>query len=516
MSRALRELGLGPDADERAVKRAYAAKLKTVRPDADPEGFQRLHAAYQQALEWVRERSDQAANVAMVESPATESSSDRIDGFEPQSQAVYTETLAAEALSELLNTDDGPQAADRNFDASDDGISAQVQADGSQDSERFSLDDFLGDCATLAMNGRDGELLEWLNAQPFLWSLEHKAQIAHWLLRFLHEQRPPIEGRRFDVLADFFGLLDLNSGYDAYFIQHVRHRLQLAWETRTDQVRSLAQRTGIDGGSLASNLRQIRRMLKQIKRPLNIMQALIAALMPMYPTAVRRFIHRLDFGNLDDFPPDINPEQVAFWDAAGDRMRISKPRLQVGFLRCLVYAAIGMLGTLLVKAMTPGSVIALDIAWKAGAIMLFAMLQGWLLLLLGQACVRWQCLPEDHETRFDRWRPALIPIMALGAFLLGRQQGFTGSAIMLSMATLLLSLYRYQSRNGPIFGKPFLEMKSWHLSVFFFAIVMLTAISNRVPVYLIPGLNVVSLLLWFVDLRKQRHAAKAERETSAM
>ena len=46
MSWALRELGLRPDADERAIKRAYAAKLKTTRPEDDPEGFQRLHAAY--------------------------------------------------------------------------------------------------------------------------------------------------------------------------------------------------------------------------------------------------------------------------------------------------------------------------------------------------------------------------------------------------------------------------------------------------------------------------------------
>lgn len=516
MSRALRELGLGPDADERAVKRAYAARLKTVRPDADPEGFQRLHAAYQQALEWVRERSEETADAASVQTLPMESPPDRTDAIEPQSHDVYTATLSAEALFERLNADDEPLATDRNSDGINAGVGTQAQTDGPQDGERFSLDDFLEGCTTLAIEGRDGELLDWLNAQPFLWSLEHKAQIAHWLLRFLHEQRPPIEARRFDVLADFFGLLDLNSGYDAYFIQHVRHRLQLAWETRTDQVRSLAQRTGIDGGSLASNLRQIRRMLKQLKRPLNVMQASFAALMPMYPTAMRRFIHRLDFGNLDDFPPDINPEQVAFWDAAGDRMRISKPRLQVGFLRCLVYAAIGMLGTLLVKAMTPGSVIEPDIAWKAGAIMLIAMLQGWLLLLLGQACVRWQCLPEDHETRFGRLRPALIPVMALGALLLGRQQGFTGTAIMLSMATLLLSLYRYQSRNGPIFGKPFLEMNSWHLSVLLFAIIMLTAISNRVPVYLIPCLNAVSLLLLFIDLRKQRHSAKAERDTSAM
>jgi hypothetical protein len=259
MSRALRELGLRPDADERAVKRAYAAKLRTVRPDADPEGFQRLHAAYQEALEWVRERSEDVANVVATEAPPAEPSSEPIDGFEPQLQAIYTEILSAGALLERMSADDEPLAVDQSFDHGSDEISAPTRPDGSQDDGIFSLDDFLRDCATLAVNGRDGELLDWLNAQPFLWSLEHKAQIAHWLLRFLHEQRPPIAARHFDVLADFFGLLDLNSGYDAYFIQHLRHRLQLAWETRTDDVHALAQRTGIDGGSLASTKRQVHR-----------------------------------------------------------------------------------------------------------------------------------------------------------------------------------------------------------------------------------------------------------------
>ena len=39
-------LGLPVDADERAVKRAYAARLKVTRPDDDPAAFQRL------GLEW--------------------------------------------------------------------------------------------------------------------------------------------------------------------------------------------------------------------------------------------------------------------------------------------------------------------------------------------------------------------------------------------------------------------------------------------------------------------------------
>ncbi|CCJ81045.1 hypothetical protein BN134_1773 [Cronobacter dublinensis 1210] len=50
--RFLEILGLEPGADERAVKRAYAKRLKTCRPDEDPQGFQTLRDAYEEALEY--------------------------------------------------------------------------------------------------------------------------------------------------------------------------------------------------------------------------------------------------------------------------------------------------------------------------------------------------------------------------------------------------------------------------------------------------------------------------------
>ena len=47
-------LGLDGPAELGEIRRAYAEKLKTTRPEEDPEGFQRLHSAYQSASRHAR------------------------------------------------------------------------------------------------------------------------------------------------------------------------------------------------------------------------------------------------------------------------------------------------------------------------------------------------------------------------------------------------------------------------------------------------------------------------------
>lgn len=48
------ELGLPGPAELRSIRAAYAERLKTTHPEEDPEGFQRLHAAYQEASRQAR------------------------------------------------------------------------------------------------------------------------------------------------------------------------------------------------------------------------------------------------------------------------------------------------------------------------------------------------------------------------------------------------------------------------------------------------------------------------------
>ncbi|ACE85062.1 RDD family protein [Cellvibrio japonicus] len=53
-------LELEPTSDSRDIKRAYARKLKTTRPDEQPEAFQALHHAYKTALDYAAYQHYQA------------------------------------------------------------------------------------------------------------------------------------------------------------------------------------------------------------------------------------------------------------------------------------------------------------------------------------------------------------------------------------------------------------------------------------------------------------------------
>lgn len=60
------ELGLEEPGDRRAIKRAYAARLKSCRPEDDAEGFARLRRAYEVALAWAADAPAVAPPIAPV------------------------------------------------------------------------------------------------------------------------------------------------------------------------------------------------------------------------------------------------------------------------------------------------------------------------------------------------------------------------------------------------------------------------------------------------------------------
>ena len=91
-------LKLRPNSDEKAVKLAYSKLVKNIRPDEDPEGFQRLHSAYKDALK--QAKTDAAKNRSEVSGinarPRTDQGLEDLSG---ESQANTRSSISAAAAA---------------------------------------------------------------------------------------------------------------------------------------------------------------------------------------------------------------------------------------------------------------------------------------------------------------------------------------------------------------------------------------------------------------------------------
>jgi hypothetical protein len=65
-------LEIGPDADQRGIKKAYSRLLKMNRPEDDAAAFQAVHQAYQAALAYAAQRQQESAPVTIINTSAQE------------------------------------------------------------------------------------------------------------------------------------------------------------------------------------------------------------------------------------------------------------------------------------------------------------------------------------------------------------------------------------------------------------------------------------------------------------
>ena len=67
-------LGIPPTKNLKDIKRAYAKQSKVYHPEDDPENFQRLQKAYQEALAWQKSHSGNEETSAVIGSKQADGS----------------------------------------------------------------------------------------------------------------------------------------------------------------------------------------------------------------------------------------------------------------------------------------------------------------------------------------------------------------------------------------------------------------------------------------------------------
>jgi hypothetical protein len=494
-------LGLRTDADERAVKRAYAQRLKQIRPEDDPAGFQTLHEHYRLALDQARQQTE----AALIETSGGETASVPQGPSEPRGEEAFGETTVRPP-SEALTAAQAPPAAPPAFD-----LDAFVQA-------------------LFARVGDDdaGKLRDWLQSIDAFWSLALKNHAGHVALQSLANNRVAVRSELFDVILGFFDFDNALSGYDHFAIGRLRSALQLQYELQEAHGDVLTQRMRNEGSFDSA---QTRSMLGALRRPFESWRNYVRALPPGRPSSMVRFIQILSRGQPDLLCPPIDPLHLRFWYASADRGRFMLPRVLLGYLRIIaaIIPAAAILYAFTLFAPTEPSK---RPEQSTDVVVFFAWAFAWLVVLwtawlIWLAALRWQASPEDG--RFDRnaiARLLFIPAIAAAAgtacaYSTYAWQLNTGLAVAIIGA--LLSVLRFWRRGGFRFPKINLGGMSWAAMV---VIANLSRMlfqenshasssyrSNMVPdseewqarAFIGIVLAVVAGLAWLVDLILQRH-----------
>ncbi|MCE6074811.1 J domain-containing protein [Agrobacterium vitis] len=220
MRDAWRELGLEPGADERAIKRAYALKLKLIRPDEDPSGFQRLNENYKVALKLAKQRN--SSYQAQEDVPSQVNSVDVSTDLDVKDEPVITIVRHEPIVSQRQEFTRAPEQHSEVF--------------------HFDFDRFLAALFAHTASDTPEEFRHWLEQQTLAWPLSLKSKVANDVLTALIERGSLIDLVKFNHVVEVFGLDDVMVVHDPLRFALFRSHLENEDEQATRERREIAWR----------------------------------------------------------------------------------------------------------------------------------------------------------------------------------------------------------------------------------------------------------------------------------
>lgn len=300
-------LGIAETDDARAIKRAYAARLKTTRPDEDATAFQQLSDAYEwatmHARHLLRERESALQEAAPCHGVATErtagSAADDVD-----------------ALPELGRPIQEPVAADTAPDALPESSTAQS----------FDFGQFFSELCEPLRKQDPIHLKAWLEANEALYSIELKWALMPHVFDALARQGAELDPHRghVEVLQTFFGVdarlrrhpaiapaldyLEARAWLDASAVPGMRARSpQEAFDALVDK-------------QLSKRVKPVERMLmRELIGPIAWLRRLVILLVPGLPGRLADLFGRLAATCADSAYTRLDAEALEFWRRVTDR-----------------------------------------------------------------------------------------------------------------------------------------------------------------------------------------------------
>jgi hypothetical protein len=413
-------LELPEGADERAIKRAYAKQLRFTRPDDDPEGFQRLHAAYQAALECCRDTQSDETSTWHEPAPVASASIP---------SAPYAALGTPAAISNITSPIERPAPI------------------------RFDHDTFCKDAFALAATGDAAALQEWLAARQELWSFQLKTGTGDYLVGKLYREAPPMPVNCMEGLLGFFNLDQVLVLRDPLALLRLQRRMRLAWQLQFSDEASLGTRLAIRTPLERARAHWI---VDQLKRPFRWPRALWLGTNFVNPELIAEFIKETSDQHPKDLPDTINRHQVDFWLAAADRRRVTPPRLILGGVRSAAMLLLSVLLAPLLSLLYTNSVSLHAMLVVVGLLMLPSAL--WAIWMAWSVLFFWYLKREEFaSSRFSHSylsaRTWLVPALCAVGIALGTwTQGNWGLVVLfpsLWMATRCYWLH-HSSRYAPL------------------------------------------------------------------
>lgn len=457
MNWALEVLELEQGADERTIKRAYARLLRGNRPDDDPEAFQRLHEAYQTALQWHRYQQEfQAEAVAeqqqeqeqeqeqhttpphpmLAPRDATDQDSAVVTPHPVLVQAASAPTLQAvpvEVIEDATETVAAP---------------AFQTIDTTMPLQRIDVDALVARILDAAQTMSDVAFGQWLHTCPDLWSLSGKADAGAMLLQRFYSQEQAICSGNFDLIATTFGWDEIGSQVDPDTLTAMRSALHLRWmlQPGNESVLALLLSAGGNGSVTQTDARRYRELLA---RPWSRLRAICSAWNPALADGMRVTLQQLSTLGATLPCPPLRAEQVQFWHEVTDESRITVNRVLLGLVRGLMLSALWLLLPAVIYTMDALADINAGRGWPApGGLLTLAGIGVGVVMLVGMGTLPWKLL-------WRRILPLLIPGLAVIGIAIGRTDAWAfgslfGGAALWIATILVLRNFPSLTRVAPL------------------------------------------------------------------